>query len=207
MSRKTAWLNVPLFVAVLALIVWWWWRETERQTRPAAGLMGRRRPPGPPARPPQRTYGAPHAVSHVPPAEPVVPAEPELAEEVAAEPEDFVEEPMPAEPEVPAEPEPEPALPAEEPAEKAEAEAEKQNLKRIEGIGPKIESVLHAAGVLSYAQLAESTPAQLQEILDDARIRIADPTTWPEQAALAAAGDWQGLELLQSQLKGGRRVA
>jgi predicted flap endonuclease-1-like 5' DNA nuclease len=188
MSRKTAWLNLPLFIAVLALIVWWWWRETERQTRPAAGLMGRRRPP---ARPPQRTYRAPHAVSHVPPAEPVVPAEPELAEEVAPEPEEAAAE----------------APPAEEPAEKAEAEAEKQNLKRIEGIGPKIESVLHAAGVRSYAQLAESTPAQLQEILDGARIRIADPTTWPEQAALAAAGDWQGLELLQSQLKGGRRVA
>jgi predicted flap endonuclease-1-like 5' DNA nuclease len=182
MSRKTAWLNVPLFIAALALIVWWWWRETERQTHPAAGLMGRK-PGAPPARPAPRTYQAPHAVPHVPP------AEPELAEKVAAE------------------PEPEPAFEAEEPAEKAEAEAEKQNLKRIEGIGPKIESVLQAAGILSYAQLAETVPDRLEEILADARIRIADPTTWPEQAALAAAGDWQGLELLQSQLKGGRRVA
>jgi predicted flap endonuclease-1-like 5' DNA nuclease len=196
MSRKTAWLNVPLFIAALALIVWWWWRETERQTHPAAGLMGRK-PGAPPARPAPRTYQAPHAVPHVPPAEPEMPAEPELAEKVAAEP-----EPEPAE-----EAEPEPAFEAEEPAEKAEAEAEKQNLKRIEGIGPKIESVLQAAGILSYAQLAETVPDRLEEILADARIRIADPTTWPEQAALAAAGDWQGLELLQSQLKGGRRVA
>jgi predicted flap endonuclease-1-like 5' DNA nuclease len=205
MSRKTAWLNVPLFIAVLALIVWWWWRETERQTHPAAGLMGRRRPSRPPARPAARPYSVPHAVSHVPPAEPEMPAEPELAEDLApVEPETEPAEEAPAvEPE-----EPEPAFEAEEPAEKAEAEAEKQDdLKRVEGIGPKIESVLQAAGILSYAQLADTAPAQLEEILADARIRIADPTTWPEQAALAAAGDWQGLELLQSQLKGGRRVA
>jgi hypothetical protein len=49
--------------------------------------------------------------------------------------------------------------------------------------------------------------ARLQEILAEAGIsQIADPSTWPEQAKLAAAGDWEGLETLQDQLEGGRRV-
>jgi hypothetical protein len=37
-------------------------------------------------------------------------------------------------------------------------------------------------------------------------ITIADPSTWPEQAGLAAAGRWSELEVLQEELKGGRRV-
>jgi predicted flap endonuclease-1-like 5' DNA nuclease len=80
------------------------------------------------------------------------------------------------------------------------------NLKRIEGIGPKIESVLKAAGILSFAQLADTAPERLAEILREAGVRIGYPETWPEQAALAAAADWDGLERLQGQLKGGRRV-
>ena len=47
---------------------------------------------------------------------------------------------------------------------------------------------------------------RLREILDAVNLRIADPTTWPEQAALAAAGDLDGLASLQSELKGDRRV-
>ncbi|MEZ4595303.1 MAG: 50S ribosomal protein L17, partial [Chloroflexota bacterium] len=74
------------------------------------------------------------------------------------------------------------------------------------GIGPKISSVLNDAGVQTFAQLAEMTPEALRQILDDAGLSaINDPTTWPEQAALAAAGDWAALEKMQDDLKGGRR--
>ena len=80
------------------------------------------------------------------------------------------------------------------------------NLKRIEGIGPKISSVLQGAGITTFTQLAAVDVGQLRQILREAGVRIANPTTWPEQAGLAAAGQWDGLEALQATLKGGRRV-
>jgi predicted flap endonuclease-1-like 5' DNA nuclease len=81
------------------------------------------------------------------------------------------------------------------------------DLKVIEGIGPKISGLLHAAGVRTFAQLANTDVERLRQILVDANLtRLADPGTWPEQAALAAAGDWDGLKALQDSLKGGRRV-
>lgn len=81
-----------------------------------------------------------------------------------------------------------------------------EDLKRIEGIGPKIASLLQDAGIATFAQLAAANVERLREILAAANLRIADPGTWPEQAALSAAGDWEGLASLQSELKGGRRV-
>lgn len=79
------------------------------------------------------------------------------------------------------------------------------DLEIIEGIGPKIASVLQANGIRSYAQLAASDPEHIQAMLRQAGLRLADATTWPEQARLAADGDWQGLSELTSQLKAGRR--
>ncbi len=96
---------------------------------------------------------------------------------------------------------------AESPAE-APPPAEPDDLKVIEGIGPKIERLLHDAGILTYAQLAATDVERLRDILTEAKlINIADPTTWPEQAALAAEGRWEELKALQAELKGGRRVA
>ncbi|MBW6486956.1 MAG: DUF4332 domain-containing protein, partial [Syntrophobacterales bacterium] len=81
------------------------------------------------------------------------------------------------------------------------------NLKRIEGIGPKISSVLRAAGITTFPQLAVSDLSQLRQILTEAGLAaLADPGTWPEQAGLAVAGKWDELEALQDELKGGRRV-
>jgi len=82
------------------------------------------------------------------------------------------------------------------------------DLTRIEGIGPKIAGVLQAAGITSFAQLADADTQRLREILEQADprlLRLAQPATWPEQSALAAAGEWEALEALQNQLKGGRR--
>jgi predicted flap endonuclease-1-like 5' DNA nuclease len=86
---------------------------------------------------------------------------------------------------------------------------EPDDLKRIEGIGPRISGVLQAAGIVTYGQLAASDADELTEILreEDPRLaRLADPTTWPEQATLAAAGAWEVLEDLQGELTGGRRT-
>ena len=79
------------------------------------------------------------------------------------------------------------------------------DLRKIEGIGPKIQTTLQAAGIQTYAQLAAKKPADLKQILVDAGIRLGNPTTWPEQAALAAAEDWDQLKTLQRTLKGGLR--
>lgn len=80
------------------------------------------------------------------------------------------------------------------------------DLKIIEGIGPKIGKVLNEAGVTTFAQLADLTPDRITEILQTGGIRLADPRSWPEQARLAANGDQTALTLMQTRLKGGRIV-
>ena len=92
------------------------------------------------------------------------------------------------------------------PARAAEPVLKADNLRRIEGIGPKIAQVLQDAGIQTFAQLAAADVGRLEQILQDAQMTLADPATWPEQARLAAAGDWGGLEKLQDELQGGRRV-
>ncbi|MCP4140412.1 MAG: hypothetical protein GY755_09010 [Chloroflexi bacterium] len=78
-------------------------------------------------------------------------------------------------------------------------------LKKLEGIGPKVEGVLNAAGITSFAQLAEADVEKLREVLAAAKLQMMDPSGWIEQAELAAKGDWDALEKLQDELKGGRR--
>ena len=80
------------------------------------------------------------------------------------------------------------------------------DLTQIEGVGPKISEILKDAGFSTFAALAATDAETIQAVLDDAgsRYRLADPGTWPEQAALAESGDWEGLEDLQGQLSGGR---
>lgn len=95
----------------------------------------------------------------------------------------------------------------EAPKEEAKPEPpQEDDLKLIAGIGPKIDNVFQNAGIHSFAQLAETDTDRLEEILLESGIRLANPETWPEQAALAAKGDWDGLKELQEHLKGGRRV-
>lgn len=79
------------------------------------------------------------------------------------------------------------------------------DLKVVEGIGPKIEGLLKADGINTWADLAASEESRLRRILDDAgsRYKLAQPRTWAQQAGLAAAGDWSGLKALQEDLKGG----
>ena len=80
------------------------------------------------------------------------------------------------------------------------------DLTIIEGIGPKINSILQAAGVNTFAQLAALEPQQIMAILTAGGIRLADATTWPEQAAMAARGEMERLHLFQKTLKGGRKA-
>ena len=84
----------------------------------------------------------------------------------------------------------------------------RESLRKIEGIGPKIEALLHNAGILTFNQLARTTVEKLKQILSAAgpRYRMHNPGTWPDQSALAAQGRWEELKTLQVELKGGKKV-
>ena len=86
------------------------------------------------------------------------------------------------------------------------SDAKPDDLKKIEGIGPKIEQLLHEAGILTFSDLAASTAERVKEILSAAgpRYAIHDPATWPQQAGMAAAGQWAELKTWQDQLDGGK---
>lgn len=90
----------------------------------------------------------------------------------------------------------------------ADANTSDDDLKIVEGIGAKIESILKKAGISSLEQLAKSDPADLKLILEqnEPHFHMHDPTTWPAQARLAANGDWDVLEDYQEKLQGGREV-
>lgn len=83
------------------------------------------------------------------------------------------------------------------------------DLTKIEGIGPKIaEEVLGKSGIRSFEALAATPVERLRELLSEAGPRFAahDPATWPEQAALAARGDFEALDKLKAELVGGKRA-
>lgn len=81
------------------------------------------------------------------------------------------------------------------------------DLKIVEGIGPKIEKLLNNEGILTFAQLAATAPERIKEILVTAgtRFQMHDPTTWPEQSALARDGKLEELKTWQEELNKGRK--
>ncbi len=85
-------------------------------------------------------------------------------------------------------------------------EGAQDDLTVVEGIGPKSQEALYAAGIRTYAALAQAAPDLLREILEAARLRLLAPDTWPEQAGYLVRGDLDGLQALQESLKGGRRA-
>ena len=83
------------------------------------------------------------------------------------------------------------------------------DLKVVEGIGPKIEELLHNGGIKTWNDLATADLDKVQQILNDAgsRYRIHNPKTWAQQAQLCVDGNWAELEDLQDRLQGGKEVA
>ena len=87
----------------------------------------------------------------------------------------------------------------------ADATAE-DDLKKIEGVGPKIEGLMKEGGLKTFAQVAASTPEAIKEILLAAgpRYKMHDPTSWPLQSKMAAEGRWAELSVWQDEHKGGK---
>jgi len=91
---------------------------------------------------------------------------------------------------------------------KAREQAMQDDFSHLDGIGPKISATLRAAGVKTFAKLAAKEADDIKEILvaeNPSLLRLSDPTTWPEQAGMAAEGRWADLEVLQEDLKERRR--
>jgi predicted flap endonuclease-1-like 5' DNA nuclease len=80
------------------------------------------------------------------------------------------------------------------------------DLKIVEGIGPKIEALFNEAGITTWYQLSETSTEKSQSILDAGgeNYAIHNPSTWAKQALLAYQGKWQELKDLQEGLVGGK---
>ncbi|WP_055442757.1 50S ribosomal protein L21 [Lacinutrix himadriensis] len=86
-------------------------------------------------------------------------------------------------------------------AKKATGKAD--DLKKVEGIGPKIAETLVEAGIATFADLAKTDAAKISEIIAGVRgSHVTD--TWPAQAKLAADGKWDELKKWQDELDGGK---
>jgi predicted flap endonuclease-1-like 5' DNA nuclease len=83
----------------------------------------------------------------------------------------------------------------------------KDDLKRIEGIGPKIEELLNAANILTFKDLAATKADNVKTILEGGgkRFQMHDPTSWASQSQLAATGKWDDLKKMQDELNGGKK--
>jgi large subunit ribosomal protein L21 len=96
----------------------------------------------------------------------------------------------------------------EEKAPKAKASKKGDDLKIIEGIGPKAAEALVAEGIDTFAKLAAASADAVKAILDasTSKVQHLDPATWAQQAQLAADGKMDELKKLQDELNGGKAV-
>lgn len=95
----------------------------------------------------------------------------------------------------------------------AEAKAPKaakkaDDLKLIEGVGPKAAEALVEAGITTFSKLAKTSADAVKAILEASESKLShlDPTTWAQQAQLAADGKMDELKKLQDELNGGKAV-
>jgi len=89
-------------------------------------------------------------------------------------------------------------------AEKAEASTD--DLTKIEGIGKKIAELLAAEKIETFKDLSKTSTKKLKNMLEVAgsKFNVHDPSSWPKQAKLAAAGKWAELKELQNDLIAGK---
>ncbi len=67
-------------------------------------------------------------------------------------------------------------------------DADYDDLELLYGVGEKSSNALRAAGITTFAALAEAQPERLDTILQDAGIPSGDYAAWIDEAALRAAG-------------------
>ena len=85
-------------------------------------------------------------------------------------------------------------------------EVKENDLKIIEGIGPKIEKLFNKHGIFTWKALGDCSVEKCQEILNEGGMayELHNPGTWPDQADLAYLGKWEVLSVWQDILLGGK---
>tara|TARA_R110002049_G_scaffold306800_4_gene505870 strand:+ start:815 stop:1357 length:543 start_codon:yes stop_codon:yes gene_type:complete len=80
------------------------------------------------------------------------------------------------------------------------------DLKVVEGIGPKIEGLFHSFDIKTWQALSDVSVAKCQEVLNSGgdRYRIHDPSSWPMQAKMCYEGKWEDLKRWQDKHKHGK---
>lgn len=176
------WLVFGVVLALALAIAWWLFGRAastprRRDHRPDVLDEGQA-----PAQRNQALIDAPPATQIVPP--PISPALGGMAEAVAVGAQDVVEELQAA-----VEPTPEPA-PAALPAAPAD------DLSRIKGLGPKLQTLLPQLGITTFAQIAALDAAGLAELDGKLGAFAGRPAkdNWVDQAKFLAEGDVAGFE-------------
>ena len=80
------------------------------------------------------------------------------------------------------------------------------DLKLVEGIGPKIEGMFKDHGIKTWKELSEAGLEACQKVLDTGgtRYKIHDPASWPLQAKMCYEGKWVELVKWQDEHKHGK---
>jgi predicted flap endonuclease-1-like 5' DNA nuclease len=78
-----------------------------------------------------------------------------------------------------------------------------EDLTKIIGVTPKIQTLLKSESIITYQELGKCTIKKLLIILDIAnnKKKINYYTTWAKQSKLAAAGKWDELAELQKKIE------
>jgi predicted flap endonuclease-1-like 5' DNA nuclease len=76
------------------------------------------------------------------------------------------------------------------------------DLTAVVGIDPAIAELCHGIGIRTWAELSATEVSLLRTMLRDAGDRFAshDPSTWPTQAGLLAAGAWDEFAALADEI-------
>ena len=68
------------------------------------------------------------------------------------------------------------------------------DLTQINGIGPRISTILNDGGITTYADLQRANTGELRQIIAvGGALPPSSLESWPTQASYAARGDWSGL--------------
>jgi|GEM_PF-3631063 len=86
-----------------------------------------------------------------------------------------------------------------------QAKDQTSDLTKINGIDAPLAKHLASKGLINFQQLASTDPRDLRVLLSDAgpQYTHADTRSWPGLAALAARGDWERFQQLDSALEQG----
>jgi predicted flap endonuclease-1-like 5' DNA nuclease len=80
------------------------------------------------------------------------------------------------------------------------------DLKVVEGIGPKIEGLFHNYDIKTWKALSKTSVSKCRQVLDSGgdRYKVHDPASWPLQAKMCYAGKWKALHKWQVEHKRGK---